>query len=740
MKIKKWYTKMFLGVLILSVFIDGLKSEVPVPKPRFGMNAGIGALDYDPSEMFADLMKTWREVTAPFGGAVSLDSNGWPLADCRFLVWHGLGRAAGTYHLKFTGNATTISADGTTVQNIYYNAASNTTTADLVFSGLDYMYLTFTGTSGGVKNVQLMLPGHNFDEIWNKDFLKALEPVPVIRLMDFTATNWNHEINWSDRTQPAAATQQSHPAGYGWQGKGIAWEYAIDLLNITGKDGWINIPAEASPGYIDGLISLIKNGGNGFAPLNDERILYIEYSNEVWNGMFDQAHFNHEQAVAEVNSGNSPLNFDGESNEWYWAWRRVAKRIVEISKQFRSAFGDEQMISRFRPVLAWQIDNGQATAEQQLNFIQKYYGSAYYGYPDPHPLNYYLWGGGGSLYYNDTTVAADSDFQKAVQTDSKLASAYGLNYCNYEGGMYFDGQEDPDWFEPWVTTYMMDHQQYYEEHGGALLMYFTLAATWENGLGFVHTIRDLNTRKYDFITQLSQQDGSWENSFGASLPMHRDGKDFSLISGDWESSGAGVTNLSPLAYRAYHFDADETGLYKVWIEYSSNAEINMVIYSGSELLSTLHNNTNGTGQTSAQYFFDTQPGLRAIRIENYGSSSFSLISVHVELVQITAIAEDGPGGSLSGFRLGQNYPNPVSGNQIQTAISTTISFDLPVSGLVSLKMYNALGQQVATLSEGYKAAGNYQVVWNPGQLSNGLYFYELRSGKESQRRKLILLR
>jgi hypothetical protein len=70
---------------------------------RFGMNAGVGGMDYDPAEMFADVMKNFREVTAPDGVTpVAKDAKGWPLADCRFLVWHGLTRPAETYHQTTT--------------------------------------------------------------------------------------------------------------------------------------------------------------------------------------------------------------------------------------------------------------------------------------------------------------------------------------------------------------------------------------------------------------------------------------------------------------------------------------------------------------------------------------------------------------------------------------------------------------------------------------------------------------
>jgi hypothetical protein len=610
----------------------------PTETSRFGLNAGVGAMDYDPAEMFADVMKNFRQVTQPDGVTpVAKDSKGWPLADCRFLVWHGITRPAETYRLKFIGSASAITAIGATIQNKQYDAPTNTTAADVLLDGSNALYLTFTGTSGGVKNVQLMMPGHTFGETWNHAFLAALAPVKVIRLMDFTATNWNQEVNWPDRTQPDAATQQSTGPGYGWQGKGIAWEYAIDLLNVTNKDGWINIPAEASDAYVAELINLIKNGGNGFAPLEADRKLCIEYSNEVWNGGFDQAQFNHDQAVAEVNAGGSPLNFDGETNDYYWGWRRVGKRIVEISNQFRAAFGDAQMMTRFRPILAWQQNNGQATASNQLDFIQKYYGTSKWGCADPHPVNYYLWGGGGALYYHKKPVAEDLEWQETVITDSKYASAYGIHFCNYEGAMYFDGQEDPDWYQPWVTQRMMDRQQFYEEHGGHLFMFFTLAATWENGLGHVRTIRDLNTPKYNGIVQLSQQTQAWSNTYGAVLPMHSDGGQFSLIGGDWESTHAGATNLSPRAWRAYHFDADVTGCYKVWIEYRSSAAIDLNLHAGSERLATITTNTNGNSAASSQYVFNSADGLKSIRIENWGASAFEIIAVNVELVQPSSI-------------------------------------------------------------------------------------------------------
>jgi len=86
----------------------------------------------------------------------------------------------------------------------------------------------------------------------------------------------------------------------------------------------------------------------------------------------------------------------------------------------------------------------------------------------------------------------------------------------------------------------------------------------------------------------------------------------------------------------------------------------------------------------------------------------------------------------------QAYPNPFSS-------STTISFNLPAGGQVSLKVYNVLGQVVKTVYDGQKPAGIHKITWNgndeSGQrVSNGIYLYRLVAGDQSQTRKVVVLR
>lgn len=88
--------------------------------------------------------------------------------------------------------------------------------------------------------------------------------------------------------------------------------------------------------------------------------------------------------------------------------------------------------------------------------------------------------------------------------------------------------------------------------------------------------------------------------------------------------------------------------------------------------------------------------------------------------------------SERGFKLYQNYPNPFNPE-------TVIEYYVPKGSFVSLKVYNLLGNEVATIVNGYQDSGVYKFKFNASRLSSGIYFYALESGDFKQTRKMILL-
>ena len=85
------------------------------------------------------------------------------------------------------------------------------------------------------------------------------------------------------------------------------------------------------------------------------------------------------------------------------------------------------------------------------------------------------------------------------------------------------------------------------------------------------------------------------------------------------------------------------------------------------------------------------------------------------------------------FYLAQNYPNPFNP-------STTISFSLPEVSYVSLKVFNALGEEIETLVTKELSAGSYKYDWNAINRPSGVYFYKLQTGNFVQTKKMILLK
>jgi hypothetical protein len=106
--------------------------------------------------------------------------------------------------------------------------------------------------------------------------------------------------------------------------------------------------------------------------------------------------------------------------------------------------------------------------------------------------------------------------------------------------------------------------------------------------------------------------------------------------------------------------------------------------------------------------------------------------------QPTDVHDGEPGSLPDGVRLGQNYPNPFNPK-------TTISFQVASREHVRLVIYNLLGQEVAVLVDGIRAAGTHSIDWNGtdknGKVAaSGMYLYRLSVGKAATSRKMILLK
>ena len=131
---------------------------------------------------------------------------------------------------------------------------------------------------------------------------------------------------------------------------------------------------------------------------------------------------------------------------------------------------------------------------------------------------------------------------------------------------------------------------------------------------------------------------------------------------------------------------------------------------------------------------DVPDSLKNVIVLNYNLSNKLINIEFVPLFEDTITTDVRRIFSSPGrFVLNQNYPNPFNP-------TTTISWYSPLSGRQTLKIYDLLGNEITTLVNEFKPAGNYEVMFDGSNFPSGVYYYRLQSGKFTETKKLVLLR
>ncbi len=193
-------------------------------------------------------------------------------------------------------------------------------------------------------NIRFVMPG--FEDSYETEpfhpiFLARWHGMAAVRFMDWMHTNNSTIATWQDRPTRADAT---------WSKKGVPLEVMIDLANRLETDAWFCMPHLATDDYVSRFAGMVD------AQLDHDRVVYVEYSNEVWNGQFQQ----------QRHAGDAGLDLGIGQNHWDAGWHFYAKRSIEMFDIWSRVFGDaagERMVR----VLATQAGNPYV-AEQILKF------------------------------------------------------------------------------------------------------------------------------------------------------------------------------------------------------------------------------------------------------------------------------------------------------------------------------------------------------------------------------------
>ncbi|MGA1373108.1 MAG: hypothetical protein ACO3Z6_16090, partial [Pseudomonadales bacterium] len=370
------------------------------------------------------------------GQRVPVDSDGWPRR-APFQVNGGEHYphtlmplyAPGVYTVRFRGagrieliapngggRQVIASAGGTTEKKLRFNP----TLTDNVL----YLELRASSAAEPVRDIEVVAPGQDTElqsKPFHPTFVASLAPYKTLRFMDWMKTNLTALERWDQRTKRASYTQTRH--------NGVAHEYVIALANQTRKSPWICIPHAADDDYVRRTARLYRD------TLDPKLKLYVEYSNETWNGAFVAADY--------VQVRGQALGLDAD--RWMAGQKFVAKRSAEIFRTFAQEFGTAQR-GRLVNVLATQAANLGVTTQRldamddpRINparvkpdaiAIAPYFGVNYEP-GDPVPTAAQV-----ATTLSQATIRESLAWTRAQRA---VARARGLRLVCYEGGQHFVG-------------------------------------------------------------------------------------------------------------------------------------------------------------------------------------------------------------------------------------------------------------------------------------------------------------
>ncbi len=452
--------------------------------------------------------------TNRYSNATSYDALGWPESDFDLVMLDGrpvpewAGSIddpeqyridySGTYKGALTGQAE-VRASGTavTVQNLRYDATSNTTFFDVVvggYPGLNHglVFLNVRNTrrtptsanGSGITDLRIMRPGYDLEtnKLFTDEYVAACKAANFSCYRFYNVQNiWDGEpafpakTTWQQRKTSDDACQVSM-LGLNGKRDGWCWEYIIELANILKKDIWINIHMSCDSMYVQSLCTLIKE------TLDPSINVYVESSNEVW-APSQNTHGPYNQAEAQMYG----ISFD----------ENHARRTVELARWFEEGFGSGSLHNRIRIIMAGQqVYIGRT--DNHLNFINRRFDAP----------NRYIYATSTALYFETDSPLSTSTAEinagmisqiqrQATDPTNNLnrqrhvlkAAEWNLpgGCTSYEGGPHVPAGGGTDNLAALITSHRSslmgevlreNYLQGWNHINGGLAMHFTLVSSY----------------------------------------------------------------------------------------------------------------------------------------------------------------------------------------------------------------------------------------------------------------------
>ncbi|MFM7320730.1 MAG: hypothetical protein ACKO5K_04300 [Armatimonadota bacterium] len=310
------------------------------PRARLGINLS-SPVDWSTEFPFADrfrMARAWisQREGAPWGKgpALDLDARGNVRrlesgchAETLLYTIDGGRYPSGEYRFTWLGRGTVVvSGAATAVRTAPGRIDAHVDSA----KGAIFIQIRATAPSDPIRSLRCVRVGETPGPGgFRREFLDRWRGMAAVRFMDWQHTNGSPLAHWSDRPRVADCA---------WGDRGVPLETCIDLANALEADPWICIPHQADDEFVRRTGALVRER------LAPGLRVWLEYSNELWNGGFSQTTF------AEARGIERRLH----DKPWEAGWRWSALRSVEVFDRFEEGFRNRARTVR---VMATQAAN-----------------------------------------------------------------------------------------------------------------------------------------------------------------------------------------------------------------------------------------------------------------------------------------------------------------------------------------------------------------------------------------------
>lgn len=413
---------------------------------------------------FVDFFKASRpfwpqpaKKTYPWGLddiALELDANGYPVSlpdgvgAATLMFWGNGGHHPGgeytclydgTGDIWFSYNATVVSKEpGRIVVNV--EAKDQGTLLQICESD----------PNDPVRNIRFIAPG--FEDTYEEQpfhplFLARLKNFKVLRFMDWMGTNDAEIEHWEDRPRPSWQTQAQGRKG------GVALEHMIQLCNAVPAEPYFTMPCGGTDDYYRKFAEMVRDS------LNPDLHVYVEYANEVWNGMFRARRW------CSIKGNEDLGKTDAAQMDWgscvHW-WTKRSVRLFEI---FDQVLGADRVIK----VMGTQAGNqGISDAVLTTNDAGQYADvlamAPYFGAKGEASVD-------AAIAALKTAVA---NKQESFEWHKAKADEYELRLICYESGldMFQDKNLEGVRRDPRLKDIYLDYLNLWKNSGGTMMVHY----------------------------------------------------------------------------------------------------------------------------------------------------------------------------------------------------------------------------------------------------------------------------